>query len=275
MTNRIIIIMCFLITGFSWGAAAAADVPDIGLVLVKGGCYRMGDTLRDVQSDEKPVHDVCVNDFYIGKFEVTQAQWEAVMGNNPSVNRDCGPDCPVENVNWDDVQAFIAKYNEKTGNKCRLPTEAEWEFSARGGGKKDNWAGTNEPGNLEQYAWFDRNSEGKLHPVGQKKPNELGIYDMTGGVWEFVEDKYGEFFYTKSPKDNPQGPESGDARVVRGGSWRDSGEDMRNSYRGAVWAGDLGIAFSRALCEPEGSGTGGYKFDDLGFRLVCEKAAKK
>lgn len=185
-------------------------------VSVKGGCYQMGDTFGDGESDEKPVHEVCVDDFYIGKYEVTQGQWKAVMGNNPSYLKDCGDNCPVETVSWNDIQEFINKLNNKTGKNYRLPTEAEWEYAARSGGKSEKYSGSND---VDSVAWYDKNSGSKTHPVGQKAANGLGIYDMSGNVWEWVNDWYDSGYYKNSPKNNPTGADSGSFRVLRGGSW--------------------------------------------------------
>ena len=181
---------------------------------------------------EKPVHEVCVDDFYIGKYEVTQRQWTAVMGNNPSIFKSCGDNCPVENVSWDDVQDFINKLNDITGGKYRLPTEAEWEYAARSGGKSEKFAGTSDPADLEDYAWFEDNSGRKTHPVGKKKPNGLGIYDMSGNVWEWVKDRFYDKYYEVSPHRNARGPESGSGRVERGGGWGSDARHVRAAYRG-------------------------------------------
>ena len=198
------------------------------LIFVKGGCYKMGST---VLSDEKPVHDVCVSDFSIGKFEVTQGQYAAVMGSNPSGFSQCGADCPVEQVSWNDAQAFITKLNAKSGRQYRLPTEAEWEYAAQSGGKDEKWAGTNDEAELGKYAWYDKNSEKKTHRGGLKKKNGLGIHDMSGNVWEWCQDWYNEAYYEDSPKDNPPGPDIGEKRVLRGGSWNDNGSSARAAYR--------------------------------------------
>lgn len=191
----------------------------IELVLVKGGCFQKGDTFGDGQADEQPVHTVCVDDFYIGKYEVTQGQWESVMGGNPSFFRKCGEKCAVEQVSWNDIQGFIAKLNAKTGKTYRLPTEAEWEFAARSGGKKEKYAGTSSDVDLGKYAWYNANSGGRTRPTGQKLPNGLGLYDMTGNVWEWCQDWYGEKYYSQSSPKNPMGPASGTHRVLRGGAW--------------------------------------------------------
>ena len=210
--------------GMIIGAALAVSMvayaaPDIEMVPVKGGCYRMGDTFGDGGKNEKPVHQVCVDNFSIGKYLVTQAQWQAVMGNNPSHFKECGPNCPVEQVSWEDVQKFIRRLNEQTGKHYRLPSEAEWEYAARSGGKHEQWAGTSVLAELGDYAWFEDNSSEKTQPVGTRRPNGLGLYDMSGNVWEWCKDRYDADYYKKSPQKNPRGAASGSSRVMRGGSW--------------------------------------------------------
>ncbi len=205
-----------------------APVRDMKFVEVKGGCFQMGDTFGDGGSDEKPAHEVCVDDFSIGKYEVTQAQWEAVMGSNPSRFKQCGGNCPVEDVSWNDIQKFIKKLNSQTDSFYRLPTEAEWEYAARSGGKSEKYSGGND---VDSVAWYDSNSGRQTHPVGQKQPNGLGIYDMSGNVWEWCQDWYGDGYYESSPKDNPQGPSSGSRRVLRGGSWYNYALFMRATSR--------------------------------------------
>ena len=184
-------------------------------VFVKGGCYRMGDTFGDGRPDELPVHEVCVDDFYLGKYEVTQGQWQGVMGHNPAYHKN-GDEYPVEQVNWNDVQGFIRKLNDKTGQFYRLPTEAEWEYAARSGGKPEKYSGG---ADVDAVAWYRSTSGGKTHPAGTKAPNGLGIHDMSGNVWEWVQDRYGSSYYSGSPRDNPKGPSSGTHRVARGGGW--------------------------------------------------------
>ena len=226
-------------------ALAYAGAPQIEMVQVKGGCFQMGDMFEEGDNDEKPGHEVCLNDFSIGKYEVTQEQWVAVMGSNPSKFK--GDRLPVEQVNWYDVQQFIAKLNLMTGKHYRLPTEAEWEYAARSGGRRENWAGTSDRKALGEYAWYDENSDKKTHTVGTKKPNGLGLYDMTGNVWEWVQDRYDDVYYEKSPRENPQGSSVGSPRVTRGGSFDFDSGNNRASFRGRS--------------EPES------KFNDLGFRL--------
>jgi formylglycine-generating enzyme len=231
-------------------------VTGMEFVLVKGSCFYMGDNFRDVDNDgvgdvdkdEVPVHEVCVNDFYIGKYEVTQGQWEKVMGSNPS-NFMNGSNYPVERVNWNDVQDFIRKLNNKTGKNYRLPTEAEWEYAARSGKKNETWAGTNNKSELIRYAWYSNdNPRNHTHPVGQKKPNSLDLYDMTGNVWEWCLDWYDEGYYKKSLRDNPKGASNGSRRVYRGGSWFDEPRYLRASNRYG--------------------NTPGHRSSNLGFRLA-------
>ena len=201
------------------GSSSTYREPTAGMefVRVKGGCYQMGDTFGDGYKDEKPVHEVCVDDYYIGKYDVTQGQWQAIMGNNPSKFTNCGDNCPVEQVSWNDAQEFISKLNSRSGsNKYRLPTEAEWEYAARSGGKAEKYAGGND---IDSVAWYSGNSGNMTHPVGTKSPNGLGLYDMSGNVWQWTADWYGENYYGESPRNNPTGPNSGQYRVLRGGSW--------------------------------------------------------
>lgn len=220
--SAIVVMLLFVVVGQAAG-------PQIELVKVKGGCYKMGDTFGEGNSDEKPVHEVCVNDFFIGKYLVTQADWKAVMGTSPS--HFSGDRLPVESVSWNDTQEFITNLNLLTGKRYRLPTEAEWEYAARSGGKNQAWAGTSDAARLREYAWYKDNSGGKTHVVGKKKPNGLGLFDMSGNVWEWVQDRYESNWYVESPRKNPQGPKSGSYRVQRGGSWFNSAENIRVSHR--------------------------------------------
>ncbi len=200
------------------------------MVFVKGGCFEMGDTFDEGEDDENPAHEVCVDDFYIGKYEVTQTEWSGIMSIRSDVN-DSG-NYPVENVSWEDVHNYIMKLNTKTGKKYRLPTEAEWEYAAKSGGNKERWAGTSDELELKDYAWYEDNSDKIAHPVGQKKPNGLGIHDMCGNVWEWVFDNYDGQYYESGPKDNPKGPLKGFFRVLRGGSWQGTQMDVRSTARG-------------------------------------------
>ena len=211
------------------GGQSFADVATgMEFVFVKGGCYEMGDTFGDGRPDEKPVHNVCVNDFYMGKYEVTQGQWQAVMGSNPSKFNNCGANCPVEQVSWNDTQDFIGRLNGKTGKNYRLPTEAEWEYAARSGGKREKYASGDD---LDRDAWYSSNPGPRTHSEGTKAPNGLGLFDMSGNVWERCQDWYGEKYYNESTKDNPRGPSSGQYRVLRGGAWDNTPESVRAATR--------------------------------------------
>ena len=177
--------------------------------------------------EEKPTHQVTLtNDYYIGKYEVTQALWKAVMGNNPSNFK--GDNLPVEQVSWDDCQEFISKLNRITGKTFRLPTEAEWEYAARGGNKSRGYqySGSN---NLSDVAWYGGNSGDVTHAVGTKQPNELGIYDMSGNVREWCQDWKGA--YSSSSQVNPTGANSGSSRVNRGGAAGNDARRCRSSCR--------------------------------------------
>ena len=201
----------------------------IDMVRVEAGTFTMGATpeMKYPEDREKPTHQVTLtNDYYIGKHEVTQALWQAVMGNNPSWFK--GDNLPVENVSWDDCQEFISKLNRITGKVFRLPTEAEWEYSARGGKKSRGYqySGSN---NLSDVAWYEDNSDSKTHAVGTKQSNELGIYDMSGNVWEWCQDWYG--YFSSSSQTNPAGANSGSNRVSRGGCWGYSAWYCRSSCR--------------------------------------------
>ncbi|MBQ5664045.1 MAG: formylglycine-generating enzyme family protein [Bacteroidaceae bacterium] len=196
------------------------------MVSVKGGTFNMGSTSGE--SDEKPVHSVTLSDYAIGETEVTQELWRAVMGTNPSEFK--GDKKPVERVSWNDCQTFITKLNQLTGGKFRLPTEAEWEFAARGGveSKGYTYSGSNRIGDV---AWYSENSSSKTHDVGTKAANELGIYDMSGNVYEWCQDFFISSYYSSSPQNNPTGPSSGSGRVSRGGSWGYAATFCRSSCR--------------------------------------------
>lgn len=204
----------------------------IDMVLVKGGTFWMGcKDGRDVEceSQTKPSHPVKLDDYYIGKYEVTQAEWKKVMGNNPSGFKGCDK-CPVENVSWDSVQVFLAKLNRLyPGLDFRLPTLAEWEFAARGGNKSIGYTfiGSNK-GN--EVGWYDENADGKTHPVGEKTPNELGLYDMGGNVWEWCSDWFGD--YKDEDAINPTGPLTGTHKAYKGGAWQYAALYTRPAHRG-------------------------------------------
>ena len=219
------------------------------MVPVEGGTFTMGATSEqgsDAEEDEKPAHKVTLSDYYIGQTEVTQALWKAVMGSNPSFFE--GDNLPVEQVSWNDCQVFIQKLNQLTGKQFRLPTEAEWEYAARGGRKSQGYkyAGGN---NIGSVAWYTGNSGIETHPIGTKQANELGIYDMSGNVYEWCSDWYGD--YTSSSQSDPQGPSSGSGRVGRGGDYGSSAGYCRVSNRYGILPGCRG--------------------DNLGLRLSCKK----
>ena len=212
-------------------------------VRVPAGSFDMGSNSGD--GDEKPVHGVTISrSFYLQATEVTQGQWRSVMGNNPSYFE--GDDLPVESVSWNDVQKFIRKLNAREGgNKYRLPTEAEWEYAARAGSTGKYCFGDDE-GRLGEYAWYKSNSGARSHPVGGKRANTWGLYDMHGNVWEWVQDWYGD--YSSGSSTDPVGRSTGSNRVARGGGWHDTAGDCRSAYRG--WYGP------------------GYGGSGLGFRLA-------
>ena len=225
---------------------------------VEGGTFTMGATSeqQDPYDDENPTHQVTLSSYYIGETEVTQALWTAVMGNtveqianaNGWKTLGVGKDCPMYYISWNDCQEFISKLNSLTGQKFRLPTEAEWEYAARGGKKSRGYqySGSN---NLDDVAWYTSNSGINTHPVKTKQPNELGIYDMSGNVWEWCQDWKGS--YSSSSQTNPKGPSTGSGRVGRGGSWYDSARDCRSAHRNVS--------------------TPGYRNNHLGLRLVLSE----
>jgi len=219
---------------------------NIEMVFVENGTFTMGCTGEqgdDCFNDEEPAHQVTLSSFYIGKYEVTQAQWKAIMGNNPSYFK--GDNLPVEQVSWNDVQDFIRKLNIQTGKNYRLPTEAEWEYAARGGNKSRGYkySGNKNP---DKVAWC---GIGTTHPVGTKSSNELGIYDMSGNVSEWCQDWYGN--YSSLAQRDPMGPpfDSESNHVVRGGGWYDDVGAIRVSCRRGGWTG--------------------YSNSGYGFRLAC------
>lgn len=232
----------------------SADCPSCPeMVFVQGGTFEMGCTEEqsNCKDDEKPVHSVTLSDFYIGKYEVTQQQWQNIMGDNPSSFKGCA-NCPVESVSWNDIQDFIIKLNQRTDRNYRLPTEAEWEYAARGGQKSKMYlfAGSND---ADTVAWYYYNSANKTEEVGTRISNELGIYDMSGNVWERCQDLYG--IYPSTAQTNPRGANNGSFRVIRGGSW-----DFNPRYCRVA---------SRSRSGPEFSGSSG------GFRLVHSSADKQ
>ena len=215
---------------------------NLKMIFVEGGTFAMGS--NDGYGDEKPVHNVTLDSYYIGETEITQAQWRAIMGTNPSDYT--GDNRPVENVSWNEAQAFCEKLSELTGKRYVLPIEAQWEYAARGGNKSKGYtySGSNTIGDVAVYC---DNKINQHSNVKSKKPNEIGIYDMSGNVWEWCSSRYG--YYSSSPETNPQGPSSGDARVLRGGSWYFNSSYCRVACRG----------YDYPFCR--------YYF--YGFRVVC------
>lgn len=237
----------------------------------------MGDALSGGPHPSRPVHEVCVSDFYLGKYEVTVGdfrhfvnemqyrsdaekdggcltwmgtgwrKYEGIVWKRPGFSQ--SEEHPVVCITWYDVSAYIDWMREKTGLNYRLPTEAEWEYAARSGGKQIKGPGLS--AELKQRAWFRGNADGKPHAVGQKKANGLGLHDMSGNVWEWVQDRYHKDYYAMSPKDNPKGPDTGTGRVMRGGSWYNPPQGIRATHRNWTYA------FKR--------------YTSLGFRLALEK----
>ncbi|MDR3323848.1 MAG: formylglycine-generating enzyme family protein [Zoogloeaceae bacterium] len=216
------------------GGALSGYVNSVGMEFVRipAGDFFMGTSQEPphdwVWEDEFPSHSMHISEsFYLGKHEVTQSEWEAVMGKNPSHFQ--GADLPVENVSWDDIQIFIQRLNRKEETeRYRLPTEAEWEYAARAG-TTTFWSFGNK--SAGQYAWYSSNSDQQTHPVGQKEPNPWGLYDMHGNVWEWVEDWYDETYYAKSPATDATGPAEGIRHVLRGGGWDCTTGYMRSAIR--------------------------------------------
>jgi formylglycine-generating enzyme required for sulfatase activity len=206
-------------------ALPASPQTPLEFVKIAPGEFTMGCAAGSTScnADEKPAHRVRITrGFEIGKYEVTQAEWESVMGSNPSYFK--GPDLPVEEVSWEDTQQFLAKLNSRhDGYHYRLPTEAEWEYAAR--------AGSAEAAATDAIAWSFENSHGQTHPVGQKQPNAWGLFDTEGNVWEWVQDWHDPAYYRTSPPSDPPGPASGQYRVVRGGSWFYSAKTIGLSFR--------------------------------------------
>jgi formylglycine-generating enzyme required for sulfatase activity len=224
-----------------------AEKLPIGIILemvsLPAGQFLMGSDERD---NEKPPHQVKVNSFAIGKYPITQAQYEAVMGNNPSLFQN-NPRNPVENVSWDDAQAFCQKLSQITGKTYRLPTEAEWEYACRAWTTTDYYFG-DDASQLGNYAWYDGNSQNETHPVGQKQPNAWGLYDMSGNVWEWCEDNWHDN-YKNAPKDGSAWLiKDNDFYILRGGSWCDLPYDCRSAFRN---------------CHR-------HSFFIYGFRVVCQ-----
>jgi len=229
-TSEIVTVSDSAETGVDFTATGQGTDTSIEMVSISGGTFQMGCAPGEMEcfSDELPCHSVTLSSFEIGKYEVTQGQWEEVMGNNPSNFYPCGDNCPVERVSWNDTQTFITELNSQTGQSYRLCTEAEWEYAARAG-TETKWYCGNDESCVDDIAWYDSNSGSKTHPVGQKSPNAWGLYDMSGNVWEWVEDWYDT--YSSGSVTNPTGPVSSSSRVDRGGSWLGSARYCRSTIR--------------------------------------------
>lgn len=279
---RILITISLLFSG----TLLALDMPspleisldhEIPFVLVPAGCFKMGNFLEDAIHSAIPVHEVCLNDFYIGKYEVTVGDFKIFIhetGYKTDAEREDG--ClswmktgwrkglevnwkrpgflqtdkhPVTCVSWQDVSEYLEWKRQKTGLRYRLPTEAEWEYAARGGGLHMKFS--SRPKEMNQYAWYSTNANKKTHPIGKKKSNGLGLYDMSGNVWEWTQDRYSETYYASAERSNPQGPETGKGRVMRGGSWYVSAQGLLPSHRNWTYPNK--------------------RYTSLGFRLVLEK----
>ena len=220
------------------------------LIYIPMGTFTMGSPSNENQryNDEGPRHKITVSKgFYMGIYEVTQAQYQAVTGSNPSYFK--GDSLPVERVSWDGAVEFCKKLTQRDGKTYRLPTEAEWEYACRAGRSTRFCCGDSDS-DLSDYAWYSSNKDSKTHPVGQKRPNDFGLYDMHGNVWEWCQDWYDANYYGSSPDVDPQGASSGQYRVLRGGSWCDNSQDCRSATR--HWSGPS---------NPSGN---------FGFRAVCQ-----
>lgn len=240
-----------LLTLMVSGCATAPDHPiaqriNQDMVLVEGGSFSMGSDANSAKKAETPAREVTVNSFYISKFEVTQEIFESVMGSSMSYFPN--PQVPVNNLSWQQAVYFVDQLNELTGENYRLPTEAEWEFAAKGGNKSEGYiySGSN---NLDDVAWYSKNSKNSAHPVGLKQPNELGLYDMTGNVGEFVIDAFDDTYYRYAPSDNPNNAKHSDIglshKSVRGGSFAydsDESESYRRDFASqSITMSDMGL----------------------------------
>lgn len=247
-TATLCVLMSLPCAGNGTSSGARTDLVAIEMAVIPGGTLRRG-----ADSPGKRVHTAAILSFNMGKYEVTQGQWRAVMGSNPAHFK-AGDNYPVESVSWDDCQAFIVKLNEITGRNYRLPTEAEWEYACRAGTAGERY------GSLAAIAWYERNSRNRTQPVGEKQPNAFGLYDMLGNVWEWCQDRYsdhpaqGEPSYSNPAQVKRSGPGWDSLRVFRGGSWGDGASYLRASLRGSFDPGQRG--------------------NYLGFRLAADATGK-
>ena len=250
MKYSLIAVLLITVAGTPWwpansklseNATAFGNSFEPDMVTVQGGRFAMGGQEND---NEKPIHTVTLSSFKLAKYETTLAQWQNVMGSHPLGRNDC-MDCPVTAVGWDDIQAFITRLNTLSGKTYRLPTEAEWEYAARGGIKSKgfDYAGSND---VNAVAWTFANSGSTIHPVGQKEANELGLYDMSGNVFEWCSDWYDETYYTNSPGHDPKGPATGEHRVFRGGNRASEPAKSRVVYRNPFRLGYASLGFRLA-----------------------------
>jgi formylglycine-generating enzyme required for sulfatase activity len=267
-------VIVFILILYPCTSIAGSDIPSAGkiwkepitgmeFVWVPGGCYEMGcgNWTSDCNRDEKPVHEVCVDGFWMGKTEVTQGQWKQIMGENPSEFKK-GDNFPVENVRWWEVEKFTKKLSSssKGAYEFRFPTEAEWEYAARSGGKPEKYTGGSE---LDRVAWYQGNSARSTHPVATKAPNGLGLFDMNGNVNEWCADIYMSWSYKKHKRNNPlfrlaKGEVMSYNRVYRGGSWNSKPKYARCATRSY----EIGVVHQYFQ---------GHRSNDLGFRLVRSK----
>ncbi len=264
-------VILFILISYPYTSIAGSETPSAGkiwkepitgmeFVWVPGGCYEMGcgNWTSDCFRDEKPVHEVCVDGFWMGKTEVTQGQWKQIMGNNPAEFKK-GDNYPFENAIWAEIEKFIKKLSSSTTGayKFRLPTEAEWEYACRSGGKPEKYSGGSD---LDQVAWYHGNSNGSTHAVATKAPNSLGLFDLNGNVNEWVADIYRGWSYKKHKRNNPLFmEESSYTKVYRGGSWNSKPKYTRCAAR----ANDFAYAATFI--------GGAHRKNDLGFRLVRNK----
>jgi formylglycine-generating enzyme required for sulfatase activity len=265
---RNLVICCVALLALAGSACTRTEDPpgqltvDLGggvkleMVLIPAGEFMMGcpSSDQDAVDAEKPQHRVRITrPFYLGKYPVTQEQWDAVMGGQATTGDDHhfkGLKNPVDTVSWQNCQEFLEQLNRRPGNpgeKFQLPTEAQWEYACRAGSSTKYCYG-DEESRLGEYAWYDDNSEHKTHPVGEKKPNAWGLYDVHGNIWQWCEDRFGGGYYAKSPVDDPPGPAAGSDRALRGGAWGSYARSCRSSSRLAL--------------------TPMYRDENLGFRVA-------
>ncbi len=256
--KKIMLMSVIALMGQNAQAEEFKNFDGIRFVKIEAGCFQMGqDKQTDLNAKDKqmtenelPQHKVCIDKpFYLGESEITQKQWEDVMGNNPSKFK--GMYRPVERISWNDTQTFIEKLNDREkGDFYRLPTEAEWEYAARAG-TTTVYSFGDDPKVIRDYAWFGNEGYGgDTHEVGQKKANPWGLVDMHGNVWEWVQDWYSPNYYKNTPEINPKGAETGQYKIYRGGSWVTKSNNLRSAVRY--------------------SGLPSTRSGDIGFRLVRE-----